>query len=334
MAKAQWTAADGTVGQPPTGLDNLLTADGQLLSDWEIVSDAGASGGKALKLNATSSARRRLAVPGVAGDHTHRIDIRGRYYQSTNNANGMHFVLRADASTQTEWYTRLTTVRKASIARYNPTFGTQATGTSAFSVGQLPGWLNFRYTWDPEQATDKHRAAYWLDGDSDETATVVVTDSTIFSDSIIGDRIAFGIVGGTNDLIDWITVGVDEDADVAPGSGPTTHELAGAATATVIAVADLTTAGIKGVSLTLYSGSTPAANITGITACWWDTDAPSAFAAPVVTDTVSTDASGVMTLNLSASALTEGSGFLLLYKAQSPATDDLIFAGRLPIGVI
>jgi hypothetical protein len=333
VAKAQWLAADGTVGQPPTGLDNLLTADGQLLSDWQIVTDAGASGGKALKLNATSNVRRRLAVPGVAGDYTHRIDIRGRYYQSVNNANGMQFALRADASG--EWYTRLSTVRKATINKYNPAYGLQATGASAFSVGQLPGWLNFRYTWDPAQATDKHRAAYWLDGDSDATATVVVADSTVDPVNILGDRIAFGFVGGHSNLIDWITVGVDEDADVTPGAGgQTEHALEGSAVISVSASGDLTTTGTKGVSLTLYSGSTPVASLAGITACWWDTDTPSAFAAPAVIDTVSTDASGVFKLNLSASALTEGLGFLLLYKAQSPATDDLIFAGRLPIGTI
>ena len=60
---------------------------------------------------------------------------------------------------------------------------------------------------------------------------------------------------------------------------------------------------------------------------------PAAFAAPAHSTTASTDASGVLTLDLDAdTALSIGqSGFLLLYKAGAAATDDLIFSGRLTV---
>lgn len=90
---------------------------------------------------------------------------------------------------------------------------------------------------------------------------------------------------------------------------------------------------IKGAEITLYSGITPRANLNNIIALWWDAATPSG--APVVqTTTASTDAFGVLSLDIdSATSLNIGdAGFLLLYKLDAiDHRDSLAFAGRLNV---
>ena len=86
-----------------------------------------------------------------------------------------------------------------------------------------------------------------------------------------------------------------------------------------------------GITLQLFIDATPRSNMSGITACWWDSTDPSQIASPAgKTVGASTDATGTLNLDLSSvSALSVGApGFLLLYlpDAQSPQ-EALVFAG-------
>ena len=88
---------------------------------------------------------------------------------------------------------------------------------------------------------------------------------------------------------------------------------------------------IIGITLQLFIDATPRSNMSGITACWWDSTDPSQIASPAgKTVGASTDAMGTLSLDLSSvSALSVGApGFLLLYlpDAQSPQ-EALVFAG-------
>ena len=88
---------------------------------------------------------------------------------------------------------------------------------------------------------------------------------------------------------------------------------------------------IIGITLQLFIDATPRSNMSGITACWWDSTDPSQIASPAgKTVGASTDATGTLSLDLSSvSALSVGVlGFLLLYlpDAQSPQ-EALVFAG-------
>jgi len=108
--------------------------------------------------------------------------------------------------------------------------------------------------------------------------------------------------------------------------------------ASVVSTAAFTTdaTAVKGATITLHAGTTPQASIADIVALWWDATTPSGAPA-YSTTTASTDASGVLTLDLDAvTALSIGdSGFLLLYKPD--ATDhrnSLVFAGRVAVSDI
>lgn len=93
---------------------------------------------------------------------------------------------------------------------------------------------------------------------------------------------------------------------------------------------------VKGATITLYAGSTPQASVTGIRALWWDATAPDATAPDYYTATASTDASGLLTLDLdAATALDVGDyGYLLLHKDGTLGNeyrDALEFAGAVQI---
>jgi hypothetical protein len=90
---------------------------------------------------------------------------------------------------------------------------------------------------------------------------------------------------------------------------------------------------VKGATITLHTGTTPQASITDIVALWWDATTPSG-APDYSTTTASTDASGVLTLDLDVTtALSIGdNGFLLLYKLDgADHRDSLVFAGRVAV---
>lgn len=93
---------------------------------------------------------------------------------------------------------------------------------------------------------------------------------------------------------------------------------------------------VKGATITLHAGTTPQANLTNIVALWWDTTTPSG-APDYSTTTASTDAFGVLTLDLDATTALEigASGFLLLYKLDATDhRDSLVFAGRVAVSDI
>ncbi len=108
--------------------------------------------------------------------------------------------------------------------------------------------------------------------------------------------------------------------------------------ASVVSTAAFTTDAIavKGATITLYAWTTPQASLADIVALWWDATTPSG-APDYSTTTASTDASGVLTLDLDATtALSIGdSGFLLLYKLDATDhRDSLVFAGRVAVSDI
>ncbi len=94
---------------------------------------------------------------------------------------------------------------------------------------------------------------------------------------------------------------------------------------------------VRGVEVVLHDRATlnQRANVTGITARWWDS--PTAEGAPLLkTDLASTDASGLLTLDLDAvtSLAVGGTGYLVLYKAGAGPDTDLHFAGRWAVSDI
>lgn len=336
MAKFQWTAASETLGQPPANLTNVCEGS---LANWEIVAAAGASGGQAVQCTGGSGLRRRLALAGDNG--TGRIDVRGRFYKSTTAGVSLHCAIRNKGTDASDTYDYLLVCNGSGafgIYKYAPSYTSVAVDPDTVPSGSRIGWWNFRYTFDPS-GTPVHDVKVWSDAGSEASPEYTFSGSTTDA-NVNGTRVCIGAPTTTEagGLYDWITVGTGaDDADASPSSGGATHALAGDALVSVAASADLTTAAatpVKGVSLTLYDGSTAQASVTGITAVWWDTTDPSAFAAPAYsTSTASTDVSGLFTLDLdAATALSIGqSGFLLLYKAGATATDDLIFAGRLAV---
>jgi len=118
------------------------------------------------------------------------------------------------------------------------------------------------------------------------------------------------------------------------------HEDAAANQSDVESSASFTTtatvAVVKGVTLTLYSGTTPQASITGIRALWWDTTSPSGAPA-FSTTSASTDGSGALTLDIDneTSLDVDDPGFLLLYKLDAIDHEaSLVFAGRVAVSDI
>jgi len=81
----------------------------------------------------------------------------------------------------------------------------------------------------------------------------------------------------------------------------------------------------------------PLADLTGITACWWDVVDPADFSRPAgKASGLALDSGGSLTLDLSAvSLLANGqSGFLLLYKGEVSHQDSPIFASRMEVETI
>lgn len=116
-----------------------------------------------------------------------------------------------------------------------------------------------------------------------------------------------------------------------------THTVEGALIGGSAAITGAARRAIKGVALTLYSGAAAQANIAGITALWWDAEAPDNGAPDYYTATEATDGSGVLSIDLSAVTTLDvgANGFLLLYKADgTDYKDSLVFAGQAPVSDI
>lgn len=91
---------------------------------------------------------------------------------------------------------------------------------------------------------------------------------------------------------------------------------------------------IRGVQVILHDRATqsPRASVTGITARWWDS--PTAAGAPLLkTDSASTDAAGLLELDIESvtSLSLAGVGYLSIYKAGATPETDLHFASRLSV---
>lgn len=99
-----------------------------------------------------------------------------------------------------------------------------------------------------------------------------------------------------------------------------------------------TTAGtvVKGATITLYNGSTPQASLTDLRVLWWDATAPDGTAPDYYSATESTDASGVLSIDLDAvTTLSVGDyGYLHVHKAGTLGNayqDALVFAGAVQV---
>jgi hypothetical protein len=113
------------------------------------------------------------------------------------------------------------------------------------------------------------------------------------------------------------------------------HTDAAANDSSVSATACFTTSAafVKGIQVTLYNGVTARASLTGIRAMWWDADLPSG-APDYETTTETTDASGVLEIDLSAhtSLAVDAFGFLFLYKLDgTDYRDSLVFASKIAV---
>ena len=93
-----------------------------------------------------------------------------------------------------------------------------------------------------------------------------------------------------------------------------------------------------GVSLQLFDGTSPRANLTGIQARWWDETEPKDFAiSRGITESATTDSNGYVTLDLShVTWLTVGDyGFLMLYKKDNTnSQDSLMFSGKVQTSTV
>lgn len=99
-----------------------------------------------------------------------------------------------------------------------------------------------------------------------------------------------------------------------------------------------TTAGtlVKGATITLYNGSTPHASLTDLRVLWWDATAPDGTAPDYYSATESTDAAGLLSIDLNAvTALSVGDyGYLHVHKAGTLGNayqDALVFAGAVQV---
>lgn len=326
-----------TIGQAPVGWTPRWDSG----ATYSVVADANGPAGRALKIDKASVNRHVLSFDAVDSD-ANRATLKIRALVKAGPVQGLAstfvgVVGRASGTSTTE---------NGHVVALSQSGATASTATVVWSK-----YLSAILTTDQAPYLWTEGDLYWvgmeLSGNSLRRTLASAADpSTLLLDS--SDTDSSISAAGWAGLFSFVAaaapyyvyaVGIGTNGDDAPIAAPSggTHALEGAATVSASASADLATAGpapVKGVSLTLHSGQTAQANMTGITACWWDTTDPSAFAAPVYSTTsASTDASGVLTLDLDAgtSLSIGGAGFLLLYKAGAAATDDLLFAGRLNV---
>lgn len=99
---------------------------------------------------------------------------------------------------------------------------------------------------------------------------------------------------------------------------------------------DAETVVVKGVTIPLYNGSTLQANLTDLRALWWDAAAPDGTAPDYYSATESTDAAGLLSIDLDAvTALSVGDyGYLHVHKAGTLANqyrDAAVFSGAVQV---
>lgn len=99
---------------------------------------------------------------------------------------------------------------------------------------------------------------------------------------------------------------------------------------------DAETVVVKGATITLYNGSTPQANLTGLRVLWWDSTAPDGTAPDYYSSTESTDAAGLLSIDINAvTALSVGDyGYLHVHKAGTLGNqyrDAVVFSGAVQV---
>jgi hypothetical protein len=106
---------------------------------------------------------------------------------------------------------------------------------------------------------------------------------------------------------------------------------------TVATSSSFTTAagGTKGARVSLFSGASAQASLTGLTVCWWDITTPHTWGAPLLAvNNETTDGTGLLEISLAGvTALALGAkGFLLVYKADGgDSNQSLVFAGQVEV---
>lgn len=324
-----------TIGSAPTGWTARHVTSGVTYT-VQAETDPRAPAGRRLRIvtNATQ-ARHTLsanAVDADAGRAEFEVTALIKMANITNSATGLMLVGRASGGAASETLAGAGFIRSGTISDRAYNGLSYNAGASGFfgTIDNAGLWTAGSVYWARVRTNGSDFTLTLADGADPSNILKTWTGTEAQGVTAAG---WIGIFTFHKSLTwDVYAVGIGTNGDAAP-----VHVfLDGAATASASAVGSLTTgaAPVKGISLALYNGATPQASVTGITAVWWDTATPSAFAAPVYSaTTASTDASGVLTLDLDAdTALSIGqSGFLVLYKAGASAADDLVFAGRLAV---
>lgn len=323
-----------TIGSAPTGWTARFVTSGVTYT-VQAEADARSPAGRRLRIVTSSTPARRLisanAVDADSGRATFEVAALVKVAALTDNAAGLVLSGRGSGAAASETVAGAGFIRSGTAASRAYNGVSYDAGASAF-FGPIDTdglWTNGEVYWLRVRAEGASFTLTLAEG-ADPSNVLKSWAGTETQDVTAAGWI--GIFTFHKSLTwDVYAVGIGTDGDAAP-----VHVfLDGAAAVQVSAAGSLTTgaAPVKGISIALHDGSTPQANVTGITAVWWDSADPGAFAAPAYSTTASTDASGVLTLDLDAdTALSIGqSGFLVLYKAGAAATDDLVFAGRLTV---
>lgn len=99
---------------------------------------------------------------------------------------------------------------------------------------------------------------------------------------------------------------------------------------------DAETVVVKGATITLYNGATPQSSLTDLRVLWWDATAPDGTAPDYYSSTESTDAAGLLSIDIDAvTALSVGDyGYLHVHKAGTLGNqyrDAVVFSGAVQV---
>lgn len=322
-----------TVGQAPAGWTKRWSTSN---ATYTVVEDELGPAGRALKIDLAGAARRFLSFdavgsvtdfkiralikgPGTTDQLTNFAGVAGRGGGSASNETAYLGLYKQTAA--------FSGTRCIAGHRYkNASGGALGTGY-VYTVGDLY-WVGLEVSGSTVRLT----------------AAEAGTPGTLILDESISDANIEG--SGWVGLFDFAAVsapyyvyavGVGTGEDEAPTSDPggATHELAGAATASISASGDLTTqpaGAVKGVREQLGDGTTPAASLTGLSVRWWD-NATATGAPDYEVDGETTDEGGWLEVDLDAvTALDmDDYGYLLVLKNGDTTDDDVVAAGRVKV---
>lgn len=277
---------------------------------YEIVADADAPAGKALRFTSNGNVRQLLSFDAIDTD-ANRDNIQQAIlikFSAPSASSGPSLCARASGTSTTETGIIGQTVdnggHKLNVYRYSA----GASQTSNLDTDLIPSvptiaWLRFTV--------------------ADNNSHIV----ELIDASNLSTVVSHTVADATLDQLGW--------AGIFTFTSPYSYDVLEYLAATGTETVTLRTVGgvaTKGVTVTVYEadGTTPAASLTGIFAEWWDTDAPAGAATGVYVG-LSTDASGVLTLDIdSETALAlAGTGTLLLYKHDVATPENsLVYMGE------